>query len=578
MMSNKKQFVSLILLLALMVSSVSSVRAVNEKTDQSFVSDSLSDVDFYFKLYKSSFNSPDANPITGYAKIPSSTKFLAVDQAKIALDYLLLAEEAQHAGLTDLMNNYIQTSMATLKFLTSYLQNPLTRDRYGVIEFWDTALTDDGLTRVSKIARDQALTLLAIDKLLTFIDNGYSVQDSVYTSYLESFSNIWSFLQSIYDIQNGGWFTKTTTLNQTSFSIDKSKRTADNMIIISVLSEISVSHLSLLENGFTKAKLQTILDKSMNFFITKFLITDKGISSYGSFDGSNIVTDSFFAKENTLYGLSCLDLYKYTNNITYLTQAENIWSFLKTDMYEGSFDGVFIGINDQGDPTIAGKSIEDQIFFSLLSLRLAHYSPSNNSYMTSYLTVSNLITLNFINGYQVASSTDLRFNPSPEHYIRSAAYYVEFLVLTPHISAVFIPQFVVIGSKVPLKVFFNNPLNTTLNISISSGEYLETYTELSNSSSLATDLTFTNDVPNGYQDLTFSLAISKTPIQSLKGSFDFTPNVRIPNGLIYLVGAGILAGLVVLVRRPPEILKKYLDELREETPEASIVDTETNGD
>ena len=98
--------------------------------------------------YKSSFKSPDTQPI--------------YDQAQIALDYLALAQEAQNSGLISLRNQYIDSAMGPLKFMTSYLVNSRVRDKNGIIEFWDTSLQDQALTRVSKLARDQALTLLSI--------------------------------------------------------------------------------------------------------------------------------------------------------------------------------------------------------------------------------------------------------------------------------------------------------------------------------------------------------------------------------------------------------------------------------
>ena len=150
----------------------------------------------------------------------------------------------------------------------------------------------------------------------------------------------------------------------------------------------------------------------MNFFLTNFLISGKGIASYGS--SLMVASDNFFAKENALFGLTCLDMYKFDGNNTYLTNAKYIWNYLKGNFWDIKFGGVFIGINEAGDPTITGRSIEDQIFYALLSLRIASIETTNNSYISDYLTLSTLINKNFVKNNLVASSTDLYFNPSSE--------------------------------------------------------------------------------------------------------------------------------------------------------------------
>lgn len=571
-MNKYNKFIALFTFSIIILSSVASVNAISSD-QQAYEGDSLSLANNFLQLYSKSFKSPDNNPIVAYAKYDGSSKYLAEDQAQIALDYLELAQEAQNSQMMQLRDTYISQSLSTLKFMTSYLVNSLTRDKNGIIEFWDTSLQDLGLTRVSKIARDQALTLLVIDKLLTFIDNGYSVTEAMTTFYKESFTNLWQYLQGLYDTTNGGWFAKTTALNQTAYTIDTTKSTADNMIIISALSQIK--HISFLETGFTKQKLETMLSKSMNLFLTKFLVANKGIVSFGSADGSSIATGSFFAKDNSLFGLACLDMYTFSGNTTYLSEAQNIWSFLKNDFWEIGFGGVFIGINDNGDPTIAGKSIDDQIYFALLSLRLSSLVSSNTNYMAYYLTMSTLIKKNFVNSNRVASSTDLRFNPSSEYYVQSAADYINFLVQIPHVSVLITPKSVIIGSEVPVTIFISNINNIPLNISITSDNYLNPASSITNASSFETSLKFNNDVTTGSQNIYFVVSILKTNIQSITAYVTFSPNVRIPNGLIYLLGAGILAGLVVLVRRPPAFLKKYIDELREERTEVSTVEVNT---
>ena len=149
------------------------------------------------------------------------------------------------------------------------------------------------------------------------------------------------------------------------------------------------------------------------------------------------------------------------------------------------------------------------------------------------------------------------------------------MVNVPHISSIVGPTSVIIGSKVPVKIFISNSFSIPLNISIASSNYLDPVSTLSESNHVETELEFTPDITTGVQIIDFNVTILKTRVQNLSIDINFTPNVRIPNGLIYLIGAGILAGMVVIVRRPPEFLKRYIDELRAESAEANIAENIT---
>ena len=572
-MKSMKVLSPIIMLFLVILSFTLSTGLADNNNTSSINGNALTYATGFLTNYETTFKNIDNQPIVAYAKVQGSHNFLAVDQALVILNYLELANEAQNSQLISLRNSYISDSLATIKFMNTYLVNSLTREKEGIIEYWDTNLQDLSLTRVSKLARDQALTLLALDKLFTFIDNGYNIDNTTYTLLKEDFSNIWKFLTSLYDQTNGGWFTKTTAINQTAISLDTSKRTADNLIIISSLEQIK--HVSFLESNFTIDQLKAIEIKSINFFLTKFVTVIGGISSFGSADGSMISNDTFFAQDNSLFGLALVNLYQVYGNESYLSEAENIWSYIKQNFWDIGPGGLFIGVNSMGDPVISGKAIEDQIFFAQLSLKLASIVPINSDYLAYYLKLSTLINYNYIKNNLVASSTDLRFNPSSEYYVQSASYYIDFLVNSPHISTITYSNSIIIGSKLPVQIFMVNYNNVPMNISISADNYFDPTYVISNSSSVAKDLEFTTDIQSGLRNIYIEISISNAVIQKFTLSVNFTPNVRIPNGLLYLIGAGILAGIVVLVRRPPEFLKKYIQELKKEQSSTPVNDPET---
>ena len=571
-LNNKNKFLSIFLTLIIVIQLTTISTQAVEVQHNTTVGESLSLSSALLQKFKSSFKSPDNQPIYAYSKIQYNTKFLAYDQAQIALDYLSLAEEAENSSLISLKNQYISDAMATLKFMTTYLVNSRIRDKNGIIEFWDTSLEDKGLTRVSKVARDQALTLLALDKLLTFFDKGYSVDYPTLVFYNESFAHTWTFLKSLYDTTNGGWYAKTTPINESTFSIDTTKRTADNMIIISSLAQIK--HISFLEKGFTKNDLKSMLFKTMNFFLTKFTVPNKGIASFGNANGLFVSNSTFFAKENALYGLANLKLFELTGNSTFKNQAIYIWSFLKTDFWE-NFGGLLIGITIEGDPTMLSKTVEDQIWFADLSLQLATLNPINSTYIAYYLKMFVLIKHNFIQNNNIASSTDYRFNPSSEFYCRSATYYVDFLINSPHISAISVSKSIIIGSKLPVKIYLSSFRNLGTNISVSSSNHFNPISLRVNSSVIETNFGYQNSVQSGSQKLEFNMTISQSLVQQLYIETYLKPNVRIPNGVIYLIGAGILASMVVLVRRPPEFIKKYIQEIKFDRQSSEVLEPST---
>jgi hypothetical protein len=344
------------------------------------------------------------------------------------------------------------------------------------------------------------------------------------------------------------------------------------MIIISSLAEIK--HPYLLAPDFSQSKLNFLLASAMDLFSSKFLIENKGISSYGSSDGSNVVNDIFFTKENTLYGLANSAMFSLTNNDTFLNNAKYIWNYIKTTFWEIGFGGVFIGVNSAGDPTIAGKSLEDQIFYSLLSLKLSSQDQSNNDYLSYFLKMNKLIKYNFVKNNNIASSTDLRFNPSTEYYVRSSAYYINYLIEEPHVSSISLPNTITIGEKLPVKIFIRNSESISMNISISGNVYLIPKSITTTTNTEEIELSFQNTVQSGSQNINFNITISKTSIQQFSSYVTLNPNVRIPNGLIYLVGAGLLAGIVVLVRRPPEIIREFIKDLNPDRIENTVNENE----
>jgi hypothetical protein len=99
-----------------------------------------------------------------------------------------------------------------------------------------------------------------------------------------------------------------------------------------------------------------------------------------------------------------------------------------------------------------------------------------------------------------------------------------------------------------------------LNITLESSSVFHNTSHLVNESIINVNARFNSDIAPGKYIIQISLALKNTIFQTFEIIIDMKANVRIPSGLIYLLGAGILAGVFILVRRPPEWLQKRLKE------------------
>ena len=506
----------------------------------------------FFTQFQVNFESPDGNPITGYSKIPNGDQLLAMDQALVALDYLNSAEQLPNSTYQSFL---LQKALAVLKFSTSYLKDPYSRSRIGVVMFYDTNLQDNSYTRSPRLARDQALMILALDKVLNLLDSN----TSTYVRYDDLIKSFWSYLDSFYDYTYGGWYTKTTPISLTNTSMDTSKSMIDNSFII--LSLLSVSNAT--RAGITTSLIINHVHQTLDFLYNHFHTTNGGVLAVSLADGSNISQGAYFANANALFGLANLAFYLHTSNTTYLNRAIESWEFLKNNLWESGFGGVFGGVNSFGDPIIAGKTLEDQVLFALLSEQLIPYETYVNGtehFLDYYIHTNQILKLRFVSGTTVWSSADRRLYHSNETFLQSTGLYQYYLNQVPHIIDVTSPESVIIGTDIPVNVdIYNSGLS--LNLTITGGSSFEKITQITNLSQVNYNLHFLDTVQSGNYPLDFTLYLAGNVLGTIEININLTPNVRIPSGLLYLGGAGILAVVVLVIRRPPERLKKIIAEL-----------------
>lgn len=503
-----------------------------------------------YSPFRKVFVSPDEDPIVGFTKKVGSQELLAFDQILVSITYLKAAAENPDREVRE---DYNERALATLRMCTSYLKDPYSRQRNGTVEFYSLGLQEDSYTRSPRLARDQALLLWALDLALDFIDP----ELPLYTRYSDIIQSIWSFLdEDFYDSTFGGWFTKLTPVSTTEVATDTSKRLADNSLIMLALLETNASRL-----GITDTILQERVSSSLLFFKNHYKV-GQGMASLGVRDGSVVSSDTYFAKDNALYGLASLKYFEKTQDGTFLTEAKNSWSFLVDKLWEEGFGGVFGGANQFGDPIIAGKSLEDQVYFSLLSVRLGAYGGLADGYLDYFLQTDKIIKLRFKENTYIFASADRKLYTSNELYIRAAAFAHYYFLETPHLVGVGTPREAIVGQAVKTEVYVRTIPNVPLNITFTSDVDFEQKSILvNNSSTIRLDLQFGNNIKAGYHDILGTVLLRKVKIQDITLEVNMKANVRIPSGLLYLVGAAVLAGVIIVVRYPPNWLKERLNEL-----------------
>ena len=549
-MKTKIKYIFTIFIMQLML--LSSFQGI---ASQVIVSDSdVSELN-YFNQYADNFVSPDGLTITGYSKTKTNTQYLALDQALIALNFLLAAENTPDP---DVQKDMVDKSLAVLKFSTSYLKDPYSQERNGTVMYYDDILKDNTYTRAPRLARDQALMIWALNNALDFIDP----ETPLYARYNDLIQKFWIFLDSqFHDNEFGGYYSKITPVSQTEVTLDDSKLVSDNMLIGLALLSIDATR-----EGTTSEIVDNRVQTMLDFFRTYFRQSELGLLSVGLANGTVLSSDLFFAKDSILYGLTNLAFYQSKQNaeILYLTEAKDMWHFVVDAMWEDGFGGIFGASNSDFLPIIAGKALEDQVLFGLLSARLMPYeSDPEDQFTNFYLELDKIINLRYRSNTAFWASADRRLNPSNELFARPTAFAGYYLQETPHIIAIEYPDSVIIGAEIPLTIYTKMISGIALNLTLTSSSSSE-FTQQSyliNTSIFTITVKFDSDIQPAQRQIHLSLSLRKTEFQTFDLPVSLKANVRVPTELIYLVGAGILAGALLLLRRPPEWLNKRLREL-----------------
>ncbi|OLS22659.1 MAG: hypothetical protein HeimC3_29330 [Candidatus Heimdallarchaeota archaeon LC_3] len=489
------------------------------------------------------------NSVKAYSRYPSSNQFLAYDNLLSSITLMQQYERTQISTLKD-------ASLNSLEFVRKYLSNPYISEKRGVVSWYDDNLRDLSYPKSPRYAKDQLLFIYALSQAEKITDS-----PSLSRTYNELANKTWNYLnERFYDSTNGGWYSHLLLSDETE-QIDPTKRTFD----LSLMSYFfSFMDLSFIDVSDTQIDFQ--LKNTLDFLRNNLVNSEtKAITSFSNKDGS-LTSSNYFARENGMYGLANLLYYNNSNehDVIYLNQAKNVWTFMNDEMWDFGFNGLFSG-TDGNVPIIAGKGLEDQVQYALLSLFLWGIDETNPRYLDKYLETDAFIKEYLFeeNSGRFYGSTDRFGKPSPFGQAISNIWGWNYFLNSPQIVSVTYNDQPTIGldTEVTFQIFSPVLLEFDLEIEPLSNKIFKSYSEkitVNGLTKVVVNLPYVENPQASYNELYARLRLQNTTIASINWFVDILPNTRIPSGFIYLVGAGVVFLIFIIIRKPPEWLKSQV--------------------
>lgn len=498
-------------------------------------------------------------PIKAYKRFTGSSQYLAYDNLLASIVLLQQYEFTE----SSIIQPYLLDS---IEFVSSYLKNPYLSEKRGVVSWFDSTLGDLSYPRSPRYAKDQALYLYALSLAERYADTETQVRN-----FRSEANNTWVYLtERFYDSINGGWFSHLLLTDESEFR-DETKRTFDNMLISYFLSQIDPNYLST-----TKDQLGLLIKSTLDFFRENIVTPNHGIVSFATIDGDQI-SSTYFARDNALYGLMNLFYYNEfeTGNPIYLNEARNAWKFLNDILWDSGFGGLFSG-TDGSVPVIAGKGLEDQIQFALLSLNLWEVDNDNPQYLDKFLETNKFIKVYLINPNtgRFYSSVDRFGRPSDANQAISNFWGWYYLVNSPRIISLELKSDLILGIEPKIEMNLFSPINQEFELKVipSTNKIFKPKIQnvtIDGFTRVSISVPYADNPQSGGEILTSSLILENYSLDTFYWNFIIDENTRIPNGFLYIFGAGLLILAIIILRRPPVWLKERASSLQSKYNEFS---------
>jgi hypothetical protein len=269
-------------------------------------------------------------------------------------------------------------------------------------------------------------------------------------------------------------------------------------------------------------------------------------------------------RDLALFGLASMESYRTTNNQTYLLWAKQVANYVISELWDNGFGGFFGSVSDEGDILVAGKKIEDNFLAAQLLCQLVVHDTGDLfepilATLLSLLreTLGHQLDTTYNSLYPTAVDRKLLSNGIFNARTQSIATFS--LSELPHIIYLTRQNLYPIGREMPLilnvqlghlPIIHLRIQGETTGIDISQNITIQ---ELS-----SIQLLPVQGSRVGYHFLDLTLSIREISFEKSRLQIRCGGDILIPQGIIYLLAIGVIAGVVIVIITPPELLKKWL--------------------
>lgn len=472
-----------------------------------------------------------------------------------------LFHEYSNGGSIKLQN----IAQSIVRASTQYFDEAYTSDNAGWVSMYDFYKAENSYVKSRKFTHDQVLMMLS----LALSYSNLASDDEFKSDYAEGITETQGFIERNLQETESGWVDSLFTVNRTSYT---------------------KNHFRIIENICWTIWAILSLPDSIDspFSLTEITQIMNLIHTNGTYNGAvfNVLSpdwdssdDVLKLRTNALYGIINLMLYEITSNTNFLDRGKAIFDFIRSNMYDRGFGGFFDVVDKNGMLVVQRKSTTGNALACLLSSKLCKFYPTNETIKTTLVRTNRFIEENLLNENSGLYYITCERSGSPliQHSLQTDTIRLWQRVNSLHIINGSISSEISIGDKIEIDLYLNNKENLNYSIFIN-GDEVESYNQTSTDSHLSLLLNLKSNAEIGYSDIDITIKVLSGTIDQDSVQIRIGSDRRLPQGLVYLIALGLLAGIVVVVRYPPKNIGEILTRLSTISAVEEEADTQTEED
>ncbi|MFX0113339.1 MAG: hypothetical protein ACFFB3_02205 [Candidatus Hodarchaeota archaeon] len=537
---NLKPSYSLVVLLFLFISLLSSAASASGNSDQTT---------HLGTIYSEAARLDPYKEFGGYAQTPNNAKYSAISNSLFVLALLKENEIAR--------NDWLQKQATELlQFIKKSFTDIYFDDSNGnaFLSFYDRQYPESH-QRTARLARDQALIALAFSK-----GAAISSDTLIQENYLSLSFETLNYLKRSFGSSNG-WEKGHTPYSQSHYANDTSRDVADIAHII-----ISILEIPIAEQHYASEERQINVDvciQAANFIDTHARNSDGHIIDKISENGT-IISDTVSCRTNALYGIANIRLFEETGNGSFLARAEANLQTIEDLFADIGFPGYIAATAD----TLSGKRLTDNSLTCLLATLVYKHNAGNLLARRIFAEVAEFLQTTFFNPWvdldcAVVSRGLL---VSDIFSFGSSSYKLWVLSQLPHILTARAPDEIERGSSFAAEIEIFCPLSIELTLNITGPEIkskIQTFYssgEEENAQRQQITIVIPETAETGHTRVSVEINYLNRSISAMEFPLSIrSEGILVPRGIIFVIGAGGLGALALLVKYPPRQIKELLE-------------------